>query len=122
MTPVIAAKRRQPFHTRKKVEKEIENLIRDDIIEPVTEATEWVSAIVTPPKPNNPSEIRLCVDMRAANKAIVRERHPIPTIEDLLYQLNGYNVFSKLDLNKGYHQLELEEESRYITTFVTHQG
>ena len=40
--------------------------------------------------------------MRQANEAIVRERHPIPMIEDVLHQVNGAKVFSKLDLNKGY--------------------
>ena len=60
--------------------------------------------------------------MRRANEAIIRERHPIPTIEEVLYDLNGSTVFSKLDLKWGFHQVELEEESREITTFVTHRG
>lgn len=101
--PVAAKCRRQPFHTRTKVEKEIEKLLEDDIIEPAQGASKWVSAIVTPPKPNDPEQIRLCVDMREPNKAITRERHPIPTVEDLLYKVNGSKIFSKLDLNKGYH-------------------
>ena len=42
------------------------------------------------------------------------------TIEELIVELNGAKFFSKIDLNKGYHQLELSEESRYITTFATH--
>ena len=60
--------------------------------------------------------------MRAANQAIERERHPVPTVEDLIVDLNGSTVFSKIDLNQGYHQLELEENSRGITTFATHIG
>ena len=60
--------------------------------------------------------------MRAANQAIERERHPVPTVEDLIVDLNGATVFSKIDLNQGYHQLELAEESRSITTFATHIG
>ena len=59
--------------------------------------------------------------MRRANEVIVRERHPIPTIEEILYDLNGATVFSKLDLKWGFHQIELEQ-SRDITTFVTHRG
>jgi len=58
--------------------------------------------------------------MRAANQAIERERHPVPTVEDLIVDMNGATVFSKKDLNQGYHQLELAEESRSITTFATH--
>ena len=60
--------------------------------------------------------------MRRASQAIVRERHPIPTVDDVLYQLNGSTVFSKLDLRSGFHQIELEEQSRKITTFITHKG
>ena len=60
--------------------------------------------------------------MREANTAILRERHPQPTIEDLLNDLNGARYFSKLDLTAAYHQLQLNEQSRYITTFTTHKG
>ena len=60
--------------------------------------------------------------MRAVNKAIQRERHITPTIYDVIADLNDAKVFSKLDLNQGYHQLELSEELRYVTTFSTHVG
>ena len=120
--PVALPHRRVPFHLRSKVEQKIKELEDADIIEEVDGPTPWVSPIVTPPKPNNPTEIRLCVDMRAPNKAILRERHITPTIEDVLSDLNGAHLFSKLDLNQGYHQLLLDESSRYITTFSTHIG
>ena len=57
--------------------------------------------------------------MREANKAV---KHLMPTIDDLVADLNGATVFSKLDLSSGYHQLELAPESRCITTFSTHVG
>ena len=60
--------------------------------------------------------------MRRANTAIQRERHVTPTIDDMILDLNGLKVFSKLDLNAGYHQLELHPDSRNITTFSTHVG
>ena len=60
--------------------------------------------------------------MRQANTAIVRERHPIPTVDELLLDMSKSNVFSKLDLKWGFHQLLLSEDSRDITTFVTHVG
>ena len=60
--------------------------------------------------------------MREANAAIQREKHPIPTIEEVILDLNGATVFSTLDLKAGYHQFELHPESRYITTFSTHSG
>ena len=120
--PVAINNRRTPFHLRDKVENEINKLLDQDIIEKVEGcATPWVSAIVTPPK-KNPNEIRLCVDMREPNKAILRERHQMPTREELIHDLNGARVFSKLDLRAGYHQIELEPDSHYITTFSTHLG
>ena len=63
-----------------------------------------------------------CVDMRKANEAVKRKRHPIPTVDDILYQLNGSTVFGKLDLKWGFHQIELEQQSKTITTFITHKG
>ena len=112
--------RRIPFHVRQDVEKELERLESLDIIEKVTGPTPWVSPIVVVPKSSG--EVRLCVDMREANKAVKREKHLMPTIDDLVADLNGATVFSKLDLSSGYHQLELEPESRHITTFSTHVG
>ena len=118
--PKIQPHRRIPFHLRKKVETELKNLEKLDIIEKVSGPTPWVSPIVITPKKNN--DIRICVDMRLPNQAIKRTRHYMPTIDDIMSRLNGATVFTKLDLNKGYHQLELSEESRNITTFTTHVG
>ena len=60
--------------------------------------------------------------MRAANQAIERERHPVPTVEDLIVDLNGATVFSKIDLDQGYHQLKVEENCQSVTSFVPHFG
>jgi hypothetical protein len=60
--------------------------------------------------------------MRPANKAIKRTRHLVPAVDELISDINGSSVFSKLDLNQGYHQLLLDEDSRHITTFSTHMG
>ena len=111
---------RIPFHVRKDVETELKRLEELDIIEPVTGPTPWVSPIVVVPKSSG--QVRICVDMREANKAVKREKHLMPTIDDLVADLNGATVFSKLDLSSGYHQLELAPESRHITTFSTHVG
>ena len=90
------------------------------IVEKVEGPTPWVSPLVIIPKKNG--GVRVCVDMRIANAAIKRERHPTPTVDDLIHILNGATVFSKLDLRAGYHQIPLAPESRYITTFATHKG
>ena len=122
VTPIAQPARRVPFHMRKALDKALDELEDNDIIEPAIGATPWVSPLVVFPKPNNPDEIRVCVDMRRANQAITRERHPTPTVDEIIHDLNGATVFSKLDLNKGYHQLELDIDSRGITTFATHRG
>ena len=109
-----------PFHVRKDVETELKRLEELDIIEPVTGPTPWMSPIVVVPKSSG--QVRICVDMREENKAVKREKHLMPTIDDLLADLNGATVFSKLDVSSGYHQLELAPESHHITTFSTHVG
>ena len=118
--PIAQKLRPPPFGLRDKIEQKLEELVKSDIIEPVEGPTPWVSPVVVVPKSSG--DVRLCVDMRKANEAVVRERHPIPTVDDILYQLNGSTVFSKLDLKWGFHQIELEQQSRTITTFITHKG
>ena len=118
--PVAQSPRRVPFSMRKKVEDKLNELLEKDIIEKVYGPTPWVSPVCVVPKPTG--EIRLCVDMHCANEAVQRERHPIPTIDDVLHEINQSTVFSKIDLKWGFHQIELEEESRGITTFATHCG
>ena len=87
--------RRVPFYVKDKVTAKVKELLEKDIIEKVKGPTLWVSPVVVTPKPLG--DIRLCVDMRRANKAIIWERLPIPTIDEVLESLNGSGVFSKLD-------------------------
>lgn len=119
--PVAQPHRRIPFHVRAKVEGKLKQLEAEDIIERAEGPTPWVSPIVVVPKPKT-DDIRICVDMRRVNKAIIRERHIIPTLDDVVVDLNGCKVFSKLDLTQGYHQMLLDKESRMLTTFSTHVG
>ncbi|GFN82395.1 hypothetical protein PoB_000890100 [Plakobranchus ocellatus] len=86
------------------------------VIEKATGPTPWVSPLVIVPKPKNPDE------MRAPNTAIRREKHNTPTLNELSTTLADAKYFIRIDLNQGYNQLELNEESRYITTFATHRG
>ena len=120
ITPVAQPQRDVPFHVRKQVEAKLKELQNLDIIEDVEGPTPRVSPLVAVPKSNG--DVRVCVDMRRANAAVIRERHPIPTLEETLQALNGAAVFSKLDLRWGYHQVELHPESRALTTFATHKG
>ena len=81
-----------------------------------------MSQPVFPPKLSDPTDICMCLNMRSANKAILLTRHITPTLKEIMSDLNGAVKFSKLDLNQGYHQLLLDEDSGYITTFTTHIG
>ncbi|XP_055604269.1 uncharacterized protein K02A2.6-like [Uranotaenia lowii] len=120
VAPVCQHPRRPPIALLSKIEEKLTSLLVSDIIEPVEGGCQWVSPLVTVVKDNG--DLRLCVDMRRANQAILRERHIMPTVEDFLPRFTSAKYFSRLDIKEAFHQVELKEESRYITTFITHMG
>lgn len=65
---------------------------------------------------------RLCVDYRQLNSNTVKNKYPIPIIEDLLDVIFGANFFSKINLRSGYHQIRMRDEDIQKTTFTTHFG
>ena len=118
--PVAQPPRRIPFHVWKKLEEQLMNDEKLGVIEKTEGPTPWVSPVVVVPKKEG--KVRVFLDMRQVNKSIKRERHITPTINEVINYLNGAKIFSKLDLNQGYNQLELALESKYLTTFSTHLG
>ena len=120
VSPAHQTHRRIPFHQRKCLEACGESFLQQDIIEPAVGPTPWVSPGVLVPKPKQPGGVRLCVDMREANNAISRERHLLPTLNEVIHDLNAATVFSKLDLNQGYHQLPLHPDSRHYNILHSH--
>ena len=83
--PVAQTARKILFKMKKQLEHKLKDLEDSDVIEKVQGPTPWVSHLVVVPKAN--SDIRICVDMRCANKAVQRERFPMPNIEDKIQQM-----------------------------------
>ena len=120
--PVFQRLRPQPFHLVKTINEAIALMVEQGRISRIYGPTPWLSNIHPVPKPGNPKEIRITIDMRAANTAILRERHPMRRLEDLVVLLNGATTLSTLDMNEAYNQFELDEASQYITGFIAPEG
>jgi hypothetical protein len=66
--------------------------------------------------------LRLCIDYRQLNKMTIKNRYPLPRIDDLFDQVRGATIFSKIDLQAGYHQVRIKDEDIYKTTFRMRYG
>ena len=108
---------RRLSHIQKlEVEKQIEKLLADGVI---TESNSpYASRIVLVKKKDN--SWRMCVDYRELNKMTVKDRYPLPLIEDHLDTLRNKNYFTSLDLKSGYHHLYIDENCQKCTSFITH--
>lgn len=117
-SPISYKPYRLPFAERKIVQSMIDELLHNQIIQ--ESQSEYASPIVLVKKKNN--DYRLCVDYRALNKKTVKDRYPMPVIDDQLDRLSGNRFFTSLDLASGYHQIPVAEESRHLTAFITPDG
>ena len=116
----VCTPRRIPLPLMPKLKKELDRLQKQEVISPVVGPTEWCAPIVCVPKPSG--AVRLCVDLTKLNTAVCRERHLMPSVDYVLAQIGQGRVFSKLDANSGFHQVQLSENSRKLTTFITPFG
>ena len=111
--PTVVPPRNLPAAMRDRVKDEMERM---NVIQRVDEPTEWVTALVVIEKPKT-KKLRICLDPRPLNKAILSEPFQLPTIEDITSRLTGARIFSKLDANCGYWQIPLDTDSQLLTTF-----
>ena len=108
--PKFHKARSVPFALREKVEKELERLQKQGVIEPVQFAS-WAAPIV--PVEKTDGTIRICGDYKVTvNRAAELDKYPIPRIDDLFASLAGGERFTKLDLSHAYQQILLDPESR----------
>ena len=112
--------RRIPLPLMEEVKSELERMEKENIISKVEGPTDWCAGMVVVPKSNK--KVRICVDLTQLNKCVKRERHIMPSVDHTLAQLSNAKIFSKLDANSGFWQIELSKQSALLTTFITPFG
>ena len=114
-TPSQCQNRRVALSMKKDLKEKIETLTKAKILEKVDYPTPWISNALARRKPNG--KLRLCIDPTNLNKAIKRNHFPMPTLEDVLPELDGAKVFSLCDAKDGFLQIKLDTPSSDLTTF-----
>lgn len=116
---VTARPRRLPFHERKIVDEQVEQWIKDKIVEPCS--SDYASQVVVVVKKRDGTP-RVCIDYRALNQTVVKDHYPLPLIDDILDRLQDARVFNSIDLKNGFFHVPVRENDRKYTSFVTHNG
>jgi hypothetical protein len=100
--PVQAKQRNHPYHLKAAIEDEIQRLLDEDIIEEIrNEPSEWLSETVNIPKEGT-NKVRICIDMKAENRAVIREKYLMPDVDNIIYKANGMKLFNKIDYNRAF--------------------
>ncbi|KAJ9562962.1 hypothetical protein OSB04_008122 [Centaurea solstitialis] len=116
--PIAKAPYRLAPPEMQELSKQLEELLDKGFIRPST--SPWGAPILFVKKKDG--SMRMCIDYRELNKLTVKNRYPLPRIDDLFDQLQGAAWFSKIDLRSGYHQLNVREEDVHKTAFRTRYG
>ncbi|GJX92857.1 putative reverse transcriptase domain-containing protein [Tanacetum coccineum] len=116
--PVARAPYRLAPSEMKELSEQLQELSDKGFIRP--SSSPWGAPVLFVKKKDG--SFRMCIDYRELNKLTVKNRYPLPRIDDLFDQLQGSSVYSKIDLRSGYHQLRVREEDIPKTTFKTRYG
>ncbi|GKA12378.1 putative reverse transcriptase domain-containing protein [Tanacetum coccineum] len=116
--PVARAPYRLAPSELKELADQLQELSEKGFIRP--SSSPWGAPVLFVKKKDG--SFRMCIDYRELNKLTVKNRYPLPRIDDLFDQLQGSSVYSKIDLRSGYHQLRIREEDIPITAFRTRYG
>jgi hypothetical protein len=100
------------------LKKQIEELLEKGFIRP--SSSPWGAPVLFVAKKDGSR--RMCVDYRSLNEVTIKNKYPLPRIEDLFDQMRGAKIFSKIDLRSGYHQLKIRAEDVPKTAFTTRYG
>ena len=117
-SPISKAPYRMAPMELAELKKQIEELLEKGFIRP--SVSPWGAPVLFVRKKDG--SLRLCIDYRQLNKITIKNKYPLPRIDDLLDQLAGASIFSKIDLRTGYHQLRVREEDVPKTAFRTRYG
>uniref|UniRef100_A0A2N9F3Y9 RNA-directed DNA polymerase n=1 Tax=Fagus sylvatica TaxID=28930 RepID=A0A2N9F3Y9_FAGSY len=116
--PISKAPYRMAPAELKELKEQLEELLDKGFIRP--SASPWGAPVLFVKKKDG--SMRLCIDYRELNRVTIKNKYPLPRIDDLFDQLQGAQVFSKIDLRSGYHQLKIKSEDIPKTAFRTRYG